>query len=50
MVKASGQIEQELRVLQDQTELMSAALDPLYEGYLKGFSKEENKEGRNVLE
>lgn len=38
MVKASGQIEQELRVLQDQTELMSSSLDPLYEGYLKALS------------
>ncbi|MEM6448816.1 MAG: hypothetical protein AAF703_00730 [Cyanobacteria bacterium P01_D01_bin.105] len=38
MVKASGQIEQELRALQDQTEMMSAALEPLYEGYLKALS------------
>ena len=39
MVKASGQIEQELRALQDKTELMESILDPLYEGYLKALSE-----------
>ena len=39
MVKASGQIEQDLRALQDKTEVMESALDPLYEGYLKALSE-----------
>ena len=39
MVRASGQIEQDLRALQDKTEVMESALDPLYEGYLKALAK-----------
>lgn len=39
MVKASGQIEQELRLLQDKTEAMADALEPLYEGYLRALSE-----------
>ena len=39
MVKASGQIEQELRTLQDKTEVMESNLDPLYEGYIKALSE-----------
>lgn len=39
MVKASGQIEQELALLQQRTEEMSSALEPLYEGYLKALSE-----------
>ncbi len=39
MVKASGQIEQELALLQTQTEQMAEALEPLYEGYLKALSE-----------
>lgn len=39
MVKASGQIEKELEALQDKTEVMESALDPLYEGYLKALSE-----------
>ncbi|MEL6813987.1 MAG: hypothetical protein AAFP03_04125 [Cyanobacteria bacterium J06598_3] len=38
MVKASGQIEQELTSLQQRTEEMSDALELLYEGYLKALS------------
>ena len=38
MVKASGQIEQELALLQQKTEQMAEALEPLYEGYLKALS------------
>lgn len=37
MVKASGQIEQELGQLQQQTESMSDALNVLYEGYLQAL-------------
>ena len=37
MVKASSQIEQELTLLQRQTEEMSNSLEPLYEGYLKAL-------------
>ncbi len=39
MVKASSQIEQELALLQTQTEQMAEALEPLYEGYLKALSE-----------
>lgn len=39
MVKASGQIEQELASLQQRTEEMSDALELLYEGYLKALSE-----------
>ncbi|MEM8505439.1 MAG: hypothetical protein AAF716_20090 [Cyanobacteria bacterium P01_D01_bin.1] len=34
MVKASGQIEKELGLLQQRTEDMAIALDPIYDGYL----------------
>ncbi|MEM9089004.1 MAG: hypothetical protein AAGC93_09700 [Cyanobacteria bacterium P01_F01_bin.53] len=37
MVKASGQIEQELGLLQQKTESMSDALNVLYEGYLQAL-------------
>lgn len=39
MVKASGQIEQELGLLQQKTEAMAETLEPLYEGYLKALSE-----------
>ncbi|MGB3298693.1 MAG: hypothetical protein WBA76_10525 [Phormidesmis sp.] len=39
MVKASSQIEQELALLQQKTEQMADALEPLYEGYLKALSE-----------
>ena len=39
MVKASGQIEQELALLQQKTEQMAEALEPLYEGYLKALGE-----------
>ncbi len=39
MVKASGQIEQELSLLQQKTEAMADTLEPLYEGYLKALSE-----------
>ncbi len=39
MVKASSQIEQELTLLQQRTEEMSSALEPLYEGYLKALGE-----------
>ena len=39
MVKASGQIEQELGLLQQKTEVMADALEPLYEGYLRALSE-----------
>ena len=39
MVKASGQIEQELGLLQQKTEVMADALEPLYEGYLKALGE-----------
>ena len=39
MVKASGQIKQELASLQDKTEVMADALEPLYEGYLRALSE-----------
>ncbi len=38
MVKASGQIEKELALLQQQTEAMANALEPLYDSYLKALS------------
>ncbi|MEO0647660.1 MAG: hypothetical protein AAFZ17_16135, partial [Cyanobacteria bacterium J06650_10] len=37
MVKASGQIEKELGLLQQRTEDMSSSLDTLYDGYLKAL-------------
>lgn len=37
MVKASGQIEKELGLLQQRTEDMSGSLDKLYDGYLKAL-------------
>ena len=39
MVKASGQIKQELASLQQQTQQMAEALDSLYEGYLTALSE-----------
>ena len=39
MVKASGQIEKELGLLQRQTEAMADSLEPLYESYLKALSE-----------
>ncbi len=39
MVKASGQIEKELGLLQRRTEDMAEALDPLYNGYLKALGE-----------
>ncbi len=39
MVKASSQIEKELRLLQQRTEDMASALDPLYDGYLKALGE-----------
>ncbi len=39
MVKASGQIEKELGLLQRQTEAMSNSLEPLYDSYLKALSE-----------
>ncbi len=39
MVKASGQIEQELALLQQKTEQMAEALEPLYEGYLEALGE-----------
>ncbi len=39
MVKASGQIEQDLASLQQKTEQMAEALEPLYQGYLKALSE-----------
>jgi hypothetical protein len=39
MVKASGQIEQDLASLQKKTEQMAEALEPLYQGYLKALSE-----------
>ena len=39
MVKASGQIEKELELLQRQTEAMANALEPLYDSYLKALSE-----------
>lgn len=39
MVKASGQIEQDLALLQKKTEQMAEALEPLYQGYLKALSE-----------
>lgn len=39
MVKASSQIEQELALLQTQTEQMVESLEPLYQGYLKALSE-----------
>ena len=47
MVKASGQIEQELGALQQRTEEMSRALEPLYEGYLKALSE---ASGRQLMQ
>lgn len=47
MVKASGQIEQELGGLQQRTEEMSRALEPLYEGYLKALSE---ASGRQLMQ
>ena len=39
MVKASSQIEKELGLLQQRTEDMAGALDPLYGGYLKALGE-----------
>ena len=39
MVKASGQIEKELGLLQRQTEAMADSLEPLYDSYLKALSE-----------
>ncbi|MGC1306928.1 MAG: hypothetical protein WA885_06840 [Phormidesmis sp.] len=39
MVKASDQIEQELASLQQKTETMADALEPLYDAYIKALSK-----------
>lgn len=39
MVKASGQIEKELQLLQQRTQEMAEALEPLYEGYLKALGE-----------
>ncbi len=39
MVKASGQIEQDLASLQQKTTQMAEALEPLYQGYLKALSE-----------
>ncbi len=39
MVKASGQIEKELTLLQKRTEEMAEALDTLYSGYLKALGE-----------
>jgi hypothetical protein len=39
MVKASGQIEKELGLLQQKTEEMAQSIEPLYEGYLKALSE-----------
>ncbi|MEL6940508.1 MAG: hypothetical protein AAFO84_15110, partial [Cyanobacteria bacterium J06598_1] len=39
MVKASGQIEKELGLLQQRTEDMENALDSLYRGYLKALGE-----------
>ena len=39
MVKASGQIEKELGLLQRRTEDMAEAVDPLYIGYLKALGE-----------
>jgi hypothetical protein len=39
MVKASGQIEQDLASLQKKTEQMAEALEPIYQGYLKALSE-----------
>ncbi len=39
MVKASSQIEKELGLLQQRTEGMAIALDPIYEGYLSALAE-----------
>ncbi|MGB3790283.1 MAG: hypothetical protein WA949_19900 [Phormidesmis sp.] len=39
MVKASGQIEKELGLLQQRTEDMAIALDPIYDGYLSALAE-----------
>lgn len=39
MVKASGQIEKELGLLQQRTEDMAIALDPIYDGYLDALAE-----------
>ena len=44
MVKASGQIEQELKQLQHRTQGMADALEPIYEGYLKALSEAGNRQ------
>ena len=44
MVKASGQIEQELKQLQHRTQEMADALEPIYEGYLKALSEAGNRQ------
>ncbi|MEL6454812.1 MAG: hypothetical protein AAFQ40_08865 [Cyanobacteria bacterium J06623_5] len=39
MVKASGQIEKDLKALQQRTQAMAEALDLLYDGYLKALGE-----------
>ena len=39
MVKASGQIKKELGLLQQRTEDMAIALDPIYDGYLSALAE-----------
>ena len=44
MVKATGQIEKELKLLQQRTQDMAEVLDPLYDGYLRALGEASSRQ------